>query len=98
MKISDLKPNMIVYDCHSYKMGNTNMKTLGIWPVKIIEVHKDHAIVSWNGNYSTKYDIKRIKALKKEKPYLVHTITGRCRRETREERKTRLAKQDSTAE
>jgi hypothetical protein len=52
MKIDKLQPGMIVYDVHKYRMGNTMISTVGVWPVQIIDVDKGKSIVtaSWNGN------------------------------------------------
>jgi len=50
ISITKLKPGMVVYDAHSQKMGNTTMRTMGVWPVKIVEVHENSVIASWNGN------------------------------------------------
>ena len=55
ISITKLKPGMVVYDAHSQKMGNTTMRTMGVWPVKIVEVHENSVIASWNGNAPRKY-------------------------------------------
>ena len=92
MKLKDLKPGDVLYDCHSHKMGNTTIKSYGVWSVKIIEVFDSHALVSWNGNTPERYYENRVKSLLREKPVLVSCgFMGKMRKETKEERKSRLA-------
>lgn len=46
----------VLYDNHTYRMGNTTMRAMGEWEVKILEVIDSlvpgapSAVVSWNGN------------------------------------------------
>lgn len=55
IKFEKIQPGMRLYDRHRERMGNTNMRTLGEWPVKVIEVDAERrrALVSWNGNKPT---------------------------------------------
>lgn len=68
MKFEKLKPGMELYDVHSYKMGNTSLRSIGVWPVRVIEVSDDRSIVaSWNGNkpkrmYEAQWSKYRMKA------------------------------------
>jgi hypothetical protein len=57
MKIEKLKPGMMVYDVHRHKMGNTNMSSVGIWCVYIIDVDIENQVVvaSWNTNQPKKF-------------------------------------------
>ena len=52
MKIDKLKPGMIVYDVHSHRMGNTTMRTLGVWRIRIeqLDLEKRTVYASWNNN------------------------------------------------
>ncbi len=91
MKYEDLKPGMVVYDCHSHKMGNTTMITLGTWQVRIIALDPNKRFVeaSWNGNEARKFYREWTKWTKNQ-PHLVRTGFGQYRLETRDERKARL--------
>jgi hypothetical protein len=45
-----VKPGDTLYECHREKMGNTTMSRMGCWPLKVLEVHENHVVASWNGN------------------------------------------------
>lgn len=57
MKISSLKPGQSLWDLHRYKMGNTTMKSWGVWPVHVVSVAEDGEsfTASWNSNPPKKY-------------------------------------------
>lgn len=42
MKITDLAAGLTVYDVHSQYMGNTTLKSLGVWPIYIVQVDRDN--------------------------------------------------------
>lgn len=86
-KLEKLKPGDVLYDVHSRQMGNTTLRTIGVWQVKVIEVHENHALVSWNTNPPQKWYRRQIEKLKTKKPVLVCTSMGAYRRATREELK-----------
>ena len=46
MKLSSLKPGMIVYDVRRHRMGNTTVMTHSVYEVHIIEVHDNHVVAS----------------------------------------------------
>lgn len=87
MKISDLKPGQILFDVHSHRMGNTTMRTLGVWRVLVKEVDPEGRSfkASWNGNPAeTKYRIPP--NWKKTEPFLITSANGYGkRRPTKEE-------------
>ncbi len=89
MKLKDLSPGMLVHDCHKYKTNAGS--TWGTWTVRIISVHETHAVVSWNSNPPERYYLSDIARLTKEKTVLVKYGLS-YRKETREEKKERLAK------
>lgn len=90
MKLEKLKPGMVVWDCHSHRMGNTTLKSLGTWTVRIISVDLERRFVeaSWNGNPPRKF-YRDWSKWRLEKPILVKNSIGQYRRETLEERKAR---------
>lgn len=95
MKFSDLKDGMIVYDMHTYRMGNTTQRTYGVWQIYIqkVEPETQTVIASWNGNPFTRFYASTYRKWRKTEPVLVKTgIFGR-RPETREEKKQRKAKE-----
>ncbi len=73
MKITDLKPGMIVYDVHKYKMGNTMISTVGIWEVEIKRVDIEEGIVTarWNYNSEGRYFYHAWSKWRKNKPRLI---------------------------
>lgn len=54
IKYEKIQPGMVLFQRRRYTMGNTTMKSVGEWPVKIIRLENGGAlrgaIVSWNGN------------------------------------------------
>ena len=87
MKIEQLSPGMVVYDCHSHKMGNTTISSLGVWEIEIISVDLEHGkvVASWNYNQPETYYSHAIGSWKKNKPILVKGPFGNYRRATRQE-------------
>lgn len=73
IKLESVEVGMTLYERHRTKMGNTTMKTLGEWPVKIIEIcvamtsdglqPRVGAMVSWNGNQQTYWPRKKVEKL-----------------------------------
>lgn len=65
IKFEKIVPGMILFDIHSHKMGNTNLRELGKWDVKVISIDAEArtVVVSWNGNRPEVYyehDLKRL--------------------------------------
>ncbi len=42
MKFEKIKPGMVLLDIHSYRMGNTTMRQLGLWEVMVVSVDAAH--------------------------------------------------------
>lgn len=93
MKFEKIQPGMVLWDCHSHRMGNTTMSTLGTWPVHVIEIDAERrlALAKWNGNPATWWSEQRLVKLTKDKPILIKSRMGYWRRPTREERAAILA-------
>lgn len=101
MKIEKLKPGMTVYDVHAYTMGNTKIRSLGVWPIRIISI--DLAVkrvtASWNSNSPRTYGVHEIAKWKETQPFLISGSFGQKRRPTREElaaHKAKLAEKKAT--
>lgn len=94
MKFEKIKPGMELYDVHSYKMGNTTMRSIGVWTVRVVSVDAERrsAICSWNGNKPEYYSESRLAKLKDKEPILIKAGLAR-RRPTREELKAIRAQQ-----
>lgn len=69
--LSKLKPGDVLFDAHRYKMGNTTSTTMGIWEVRVIEVHETHIVASWNGNRAEYMSESTVKKLRVSKPELI---------------------------
>ena len=65
IKFEKLQPGMILFDIHSHRMGNTTMRQLGKWTVKVISVDVEHrtAMVSWNGNHPEEWSERQLRKL-----------------------------------
>jgi hypothetical protein len=52
IKFEKIQAGMTLYDRHRRKMGNTTMRTIGEWPVRVVEIDpvERRALISWNGN------------------------------------------------
>ena len=52
IKFEKIQAGMTLYDRHRTRMGNTTLRSLGEWSVRIISVDAAArtAVVSWNGN------------------------------------------------
>jgi len=88
MKLEKLKPGMTVYDVGKRKMGNTTLRTVMVWPVKIHEVdlQKREVIASWNCNPSRTFSERAAGKWKKDPPLLVTHMSGASRLATKAER------------
>ena len=95
MKFEKIKEGMTLYDVHTYKMGNTSMRSVGVWPVLVVSLDETYksAKVVWNGNthrQQTYYQRQREK-LREVGPVLVKDGM-RYRLQTREEKKAEKAR------
>lgn len=63
IKFEKIKPGMRLMDIHSHAMGNTTIRTLGLWYVDIVSVAADTAIVRWNGNREETWHRVRLERL-----------------------------------
>lgn len=71
IKFSKIEPGMILLDIHSYGVGNTTMRALGSWPVKIISVDREAqtARVVWNScNPEETYSRRQLERLYTKEP------------------------------
>lgn len=85
MKLTSLKPGDLVFNVEKTKMGNTTLKTISIYPVKIIEVHENHVIASWNGNAPKRFGENVVSKWKKKQPVTILSGFGIRRLATKEE-------------
>jgi hypothetical protein len=65
IKFEKVTVGMTLYDRHTYQMGNTKVRTLGEWHVRVLEIDtaRHSALISWNGNAPTWWGKRRICAL-----------------------------------
>lgn len=75
MKIEKLIPGQIVYDVHSHRMGNTTMRTMGCWEVRIvsIDLEKGTVVATWNSNPAQTFYRNSIQKWREKKPVFVST-------------------------
>lgn len=93
MKFEKLKPGMVVYDVGSGRLGNTTLRTVRVWEVKIISVDETRREVtaSWNTNTPRTYTERSYKQWREKRPMLVGTLMGGYRLANREEIKAARA-------
>lgn len=83
--ISKLKPGQICYTVTRHKMGNTTLSTISVHHVRVIEVHEDHVVASWNSNAARKYFDRDVAKWKVNKPVTISGAMGYRRLATRAE-------------
>lgn len=95
MKLEKLQPGQIVFDVHSYRMGNTTMRTMGCWSVRIVAVDLERGTVraSWNHNDITTYYQRSWSKWREKKPLMMPVGSYGKRLATREEIKAHKAKE-----
>lgn len=97
MKYEKIESGMTLYDRHKRTMGNTAIKSIGEWEVRILAVYPERrtALVSWNGNKAEVWHARRLSALKDWSMYDKRVATyeknmlgavTRCRKLTKSER------------
>jgi hypothetical protein len=86
MNINKLTPGMTVYDVGRVKMGNTTMRTIAVWHVRIISVDlaSGTVVACWNSNPERKYRERQWKKWRAKEPVLIPVGWGK-RLATREE-------------
>ena len=83
-QLEKLTPGQILWDVKKHRTGNTMVRTTSLYKVKVLEVHEDHIIASWNGNAPRKW--RDVKHLRTKKPIMISTWQGfTSRLATREE-------------
>jgi hypothetical protein len=74
MKFEKIQAGVTLLDIHSERMGNTTMRELGLWTVKVISVDPAtrSAMVRWNGNPERRWSARQLEKLvvKPGKSYL----------------------------
>jgi hypothetical protein len=74
--LSKLKPGQVLFDAQSRRMGNTTLRSMDTFRVRIDEVFSDHVIASWNGNRPIRYWRKEIVKWRISNPYVVKQRFG----------------------
>lgn len=85
MVISKLKAGDTVWSITRHKLGSTNIPTVSVHPVQIVEVNETSVVASWNHNKPKRFGLNSIKGWKKEKPVLVKGVFGSQRLATKAE-------------
>lgn len=76
---STVKPGDRLFQVARQKMGNTTMTRQVVYSVRVIEVHEDHAICSWNGNTPRRWRANEFTKLRRSKPVPKPSIFDRAR-------------------
>lgn len=83
---------MVIYDAQRRRMGNTTMMTHLVYEVRVLEVHDNHIVASWNGNPPTRYFEGGVARLRKNKPVMINSPMGYSRPATRAEKEALKSK------
>lgn len=87
MKIEHLQPGATVWSVGSIGVGNTTLRSVAVWPVKIIST--DYAartvVASWNHNSPGVFRENVWGKWRKDRPLLIKLGFNRYRLATREE-------------
>lgn len=69
---------MTVYDVHKHTLGNTTMKTWGVWPVFIVSTDAERGTVMarWNGNEERKFFRSGWSKWRLKKPVMIKSGWG----------------------
>ena len=76
-----IKEGDTLYHLRNQQMGNTVLRTLAAFTVKIISIDREagFAMVSWNGNRPERYYRGQIDKLRRKKPTLIYQGFGATR-------------------
>ncbi|MBM5458686.1 hypothetical protein H8F21_14045 [Pseudomonas sp. P66] len=68
--ITALKPDDVVYDVVSQKMGNTTMRRQAVFKVRIVSVAEDgrSVMACWNGNTARKHFESQVRKWRRTPP------------------------------
>ncbi len=91
--LSKLTPGQVLYTTSRRKMGNTTISTVAVHSVRVVSIHEDHVMASWNSNPPHKYREREVKGWRVNEPRTVVTAFGARRLARRDE----LAAQDKEA-
>ena len=89
IKFEKIKPGMVLYDVHTYRRGNTTLRSYGEWEVDIIEVYPEtrSASVRWNGNRPEVWREKQLNGLRAKPTEMVRDFFGAQRPAKKHEKK-----------
>lgn len=75
MTLDKLKPGMTVYEVQRQRMGNTSIRTVVVYDVRIIEIdaERQHVLASWNGNPVRRYIRRQWSKWRLNEPKLLDT-------------------------
>lgn len=64
---SAIKEGDILWDCRRTRQGNTSLRRMSSWQVKIITIDHDKktAVASWNWNAPRTYTVRQIEKLRR---------------------------------
>jgi hypothetical protein len=90
IKFEKIVAGMVLYDVHSTKMGNTKLRSVGVWRVRIVEVYpeKRTALASWNGNPATIWSERKLSKLRAKEPELEKNTLGQARLKRKPKKET----------
>ena len=65
IKFEKIEAGMELLDIHTERAGNTTMRRLGVWHVRVLSVDREKrsAQVSWNGNRPETYYARQLERL-----------------------------------
>lgn len=87
MTIDKLKPGITVYDVGRSRMGNTTLRTVTVWTVRIVsvDVATNKVTARWNHNAERTYYQRSWSKWRLKQPVLIRNSFGQARLATRDE-------------
>lgn len=66
--INSVNVGDVLWDCRKVKQGNTHIRRMACWQVRILEKNEDGSFMaSWNGNAPRRYGDRQLSALRRTK-------------------------------
>jgi hypothetical protein len=87
MKFEKLKVGMTVYSVGTYGVGNTTLRSVGVWPVVIMSIDRPNrtCTASWNHNKQDKFYESNVATWRVKMPLTINVGLGQYRLANRNE-------------
>jgi hypothetical protein len=70
-----IKVGDVLWEGHRTRSGQSRMSRMSWYTIKIVSVHEDHVMASWNTNPVRRYNASAVKRWRRTKPEPKPTVT-----------------------